>query len=132
MVSNYQQTRLPSNEVRIKCCELTAGNIQQGAVNRRNPKVARASVEDHSEDLRRRAYANVSVVLSLERERERENVCGVVCVLVCVCVCVCVLKKICATFRTLPNAMAALRYQQRYVMKPEKLDVHMPIATTNL
>lgn len=47
---------------------LTAGDVQQRAVDRGDPQVGGARVEHHGEDLRRRAQPDLAVVLGLDHK----------------------------------------------------------------
>lgn len=49
---------------------LTAGDVQQGAVDGGHPQVGGAGVEDHGEGLGGRPQADLPVVLSLLNNRE--------------------------------------------------------------
>lgn len=54
--------------------KLTAGQIEEGAVNGGDPKVGGASVKQHSEGLRRGTNADRAIVLSLRRQTLTENI----------------------------------------------------------
>lgn len=49
---------------------LTAGNVQQGAVNGRHPEIGRTSVKHHAEGLRRGSQGDVAIVLCLVKTQE--------------------------------------------------------------
>lgn len=49
---------------------LTAGNVQQGAVDRWHPQVGWASVEHHRESLMGGAQANLAIILGLKRKED--------------------------------------------------------------
>lgn len=49
---------------------LTAGNVQQGAVNGRHPEIGRTSVKHHAEGLRRGSQGDVAIVLCLVKHKK--------------------------------------------------------------
>lgn len=52
---------------------LTAGDVQEGAVDRGHPQVGGACVEHHSEGLRRRTQADLTIILSLVNNRNNNE-----------------------------------------------------------
>ena len=60
-LNNYMYVRSLYSEMG----QLTAGKVEQGAVDRRHPEVGGASVEDHVELLAWSANGDLAIVLSL-------------------------------------------------------------------
>lgn len=52
---------------------LTAGDVQEGAVDRGHPQVGGACVEHYSEGLRRRTQADLTIILSLVNNRNNNE-----------------------------------------------------------